>query len=92
VSAYRAFQSVGLPCQIRRGSKAGTSDYAPPMSRLAAVASVLFAAIAVAYVWGVTASPDSDLKVGVIGALPFFGFAAACGLWAYWTRRPPGSE
>jgi heme A synthase len=62
------------------------------MSRLAAAASVLFAALAVAYAWGVTASPDSDLKVGLIGALPLLGFAAVFGLGAYWCRRPPGGD
>jgi hypothetical protein len=60
------------------------------ISRVAGIASALLAVLSVVCAWGITASPDSDLKVGLIVALPFMGFAVALGLVAFWTR--PGHE
>ena len=56
-------------------------------SRLAAGASGLLTLFAVITAVGITRSPDSDLKVGVISALLPLAFAGALGLLAWWTRK-----
>ena len=48
--------------------------------------------LAVAYALGVARSPDSNLKVGVIVALPLLAVAVALGLLAFWTRSANQDE
>jgi hypothetical protein len=63
------------------------SDVPTVISRLAGVGCVLFAVLSMASALGVARSPDSDLKVGVIVALPFVALALVLGLLAFWTRK-----
>lgn len=57
------------------------------ISRLAGAGCVLLTVFAVAYALGIARSSDSDLKVGVIGALPLLALAVALGLLSFWTRN-----
>jgi hypothetical protein len=56
------------------------------LSRVTGVLSALLTLLSVLFAWGVAASPDSDLKVGLFVALPSLALAAAFALVALWTR------
>jgi hypothetical protein len=66
-----------------------SSGKAVVISRVAGVVSALLIVLSVVYAWGITASPDSDLKVGLLVALPLLALAVAFALVAFWTRRKP---